>query len=260
MSAILNLSNKITLSKNIRERISESEAGFIRSELTGAITYSIDCDFPLMSYNDFLDFQGELLSIDNGVSFFYVSIPEKAKLTPFRGSIRKYALDWQANHNYIVGDIFFINNIYYIVEMPFTSGSVFNPLSSSFDWAEENDIPSIEFVTTGSFPTSGSTVSLANVSSDSFVKAGDFIQFGTIENQGKVYQVKQDSFASNTGFLTFTLTQGVVKDILSTDIIFTGSNVKFKTKLSQNPSYTSVPKSNNENLYLMDSITLIESL
>ena len=56
MSAILNLSNKITLSKNIRERISESEAGFIRSELTGAITYTIDCDFPLMSYNDFLDF------------------------------------------------------------------------------------------------------------------------------------------------------------------------------------------------------------
>ena len=84
---MINYSNKITLTRNTRERISESDAGYIRSEIGGATTYMIECEFPIISYNDFLDFQGELLAIDDGISFYNVSIPEKAKMTPFRGDI-----------------------------------------------------------------------------------------------------------------------------------------------------------------------------
>ncbi len=265
MSTILNLSNKITLSKNIRERISESEAGFIRSELTGAITYTIDCDFPLMSYNDFLDFQGEILSIDNGVSFYYISIPEKAKLTPFRGLIEVApgAGPYDITRAYNVDDVWSYGGQWWLMDAPNIPAGYTHDELRALNYIDNTDEPTpiaLQFVFTGDHPTQGSTVTIANCGSNSNVRAGDFIQFGTTANKGKVYQVKQDSFVDQSGFLTFTLTQGVVKDILSTDEIYTGSNVTFKTKLSQNPSYTSVPKNNNENLYLIDSITLTESL
>ena len=87
VSNILNLSNRISLSRNTRERQSTSSSGFIRSEIGGATTFEIDCEYPIMNQSDFLALQAAFLEINDGISFLNTRIPPKAKLTMPQGEL-----------------------------------------------------------------------------------------------------------------------------------------------------------------------------
>ena len=209
ISNILNLSNRISLSRNTRERQSTSSAGFIRGEIGGATTFEIDCDYPIMNQADFLKLQKAFLEINDGISFLDTGIPAKAKLTIPQGNLT-------------------VN------------------LGQDAAIVEAN--------------SSGATVQLANIQDITSVYAGDYIQFKSSDGvHKKVYQIKQDSSAENN-IITITLTQGVVFDLNNDDEVLYGDNVIFKTKLISAPTYTSIPRNSNENLYKVDGITLIESL
>lgn len=104
--------------------------------------------------------------------------------------------------------------------------------------------------------STGSVVALTGVPADSFVKAGDFIQF---TNQTKVFQIKTDATASGTN-LTFNLNQSVITPLLVGTTWLTGNNVRFKLQIASRPVVTAIPQGANSNLYSYNEFNFNEVL
>lgn len=87
MSAILDLSNDITLGKSLLIRSATSVGGYTRTQRGGPTLLSISASYPIINETDHGMLQAELQSIDEGISFLMTNIPEVAKLALFQGSL-----------------------------------------------------------------------------------------------------------------------------------------------------------------------------
>jgi len=104
--------------------------------------------------------------------------------------------------------------------------------------------------------TSGVNVQLANVTTSSFVKAGDFIQFSS---GTKVYQIKENANATAGNVLTFKLMTGAINPIVNGNTFIYGNGVQFKMLLNGRPSISVIPGP-GYNYYSYDSFNFQEIL
>lgn len=223
MSNILNLSNDISLTKNILIRSGSSVGGYTRTARGGPSLFAISAELPLLTEEQHLIVQKEFLSDDGfgeGILFkLDAKIPAKALLTP--APIINYDED-----------------------------SALFGFNISID---PNDTDGNKVTIVG-LDTTVDSDGLVNPSS---AKAGDFIQFSS---NSKVYQVKQDAISNSTGELELFLNQGVVTNLVNNEVIRLGSDVQFKLQLTSRPIVTAIPQSATTNLYQYNTFNFRETL
>lgn len=224
MSEILNLSNDISLTKDILIRSASSVGGYTRTQRGGPTLFKIEANLPLLNETDHLKVQKELQSIDEGISFLTGQLPQKALLTPWRGDIV------DGGSGITVDTVNSTGSVVVLTGVAATTQTIVDNFDGTYS-------PQVNY--------------------GSYVRAGDFIQFS---NSTKVFQIKQDNISDASGNLTINLNQGVIVDLLSNTTYVTGNNVQFKLQLLSQPIVTAVPQSATTNLYSYNTFTFKETL
>ena len=224
MSEILNLSNDISLGKDILIRSGSSVGGYTRTQRGGPTLFTIEANLPLLNESQHLAVQGELQAIDEGITFLTSKLPNQALLTPWRGDIVDSGGGITIDTNNSYGSTVVLNGVVA------TNITVYNNFDGT--WSSQEVY-------------------------GSYVRAGDFIQF---DNSTKVFQIKQDTISDNLGNMTINLNQGVIVDLASNTTWVTGNNVEFKLHLLSRPVVTAIPQSTNSNLYQYNTFNFKETL